>query len=228
MAALTYAAVLGLERVSGRAGRHGEKGRMGRREVGGRGAPVKAASEPLSDGLSTQHSCFRQSQGSGGSSGPFHLHMAFLRSRPSGMLALLHFTPSATHRPPHKPPSLLSHKLYEIPSVLPTCWFLKLQCEYRERTFGLWKSQFMAATSALCPHAGKVHSLSVVCVRAVRWMQIGRWEVAGRHSQEDVGRNEKQYKLEDIQLSFHCYPKTNNCPFWNLWMHEWMHERLCP
>lgn len=85
-------------------GRHGEKGRTGRREVGGRGAPLKAASEPLSDGLSTQHSCFRQSQGSGGSSGPFHLHMAFLRSRPSGMLALPHFTPSATHRSFFLPP----------------------------------------------------------------------------------------------------------------------------
>lgn len=98
MAALTYTAVLGLECVSWGGGQHGEKGRTGRREVGGRGAPLKAASEPLSDGLSTQHSCFRQSQGSGGSSGPFHLHMAFLRSRPSGMLALPHFTPSATHR----------------------------------------------------------------------------------------------------------------------------------
>lgn len=140
MAALTYAVVLGLERVSG--GRHGEKGRTGRREVGGREAPLKAASEPLSDGLSTQHSCFRQSQGSGGSSGPFHLHMAFLRSRPSGMLALPHFTPSATHRS-FSLPTPFSHKLYEIPLVLPTCWFFQLQCEYREHTFSLWKSQFM-------------------------------------------------------------------------------------
>lgn len=61
MAALTYAAVL--ERLHGDAG-----------------ALLKATSEPLSDGLSTQHSCFRRTRGSGGTSRPFHLHMVFLRS----------------------------------------------------------------------------------------------------------------------------------------------------
>lgn len=69
---------------------------MGRRAAQDRGL-LRAPSESLSDGLSTKHSSFRQSQGSGGSSGPFYLRMVFLRSRQSGVLALLHFPPSATH-----------------------------------------------------------------------------------------------------------------------------------
>lgn len=40
--------------------------------------------ESLSDGLSTKRSRFRLRRGSGGSSGPFYLHMVFLRSCPSG------------------------------------------------------------------------------------------------------------------------------------------------
>lgn len=98
MAALTYASVL--ERLHGDAG-----------------ALLKAASEPLSDGLSTQHSCFRRTRGSGGSSGPFHLHMVFLRSRPSGMPALPHFTSICntslllSHTPLFFFTLLFSHKL---------------------------------------------------------------------------------------------------------------------
>lgn len=172
-------------------GRHGEKGRTGRREAGGRGAPLKAASEPLSDGLSTQHSCFRQSQGSGGSSGPFHLHMAFLRSRPSGMLALPHFTPSVTHRCPPLPTPLLRQALWNS------------SCSTNNCTVNTGSTHLACGNPSLCGDLSfmstrwKVHSLSVVCVCAVRWMQIGRWVVAGMHLQGDVGRNEKQYKLED-------------------------------
>lgn len=79
MAALTYAAVL--ERLHGDAG-----------------ALLKATSEPLSDGLSTQHSCFRRTRGSGGSSGPSHLHMVFLRSRRPECSHFCTSLPSATHR----------------------------------------------------------------------------------------------------------------------------------
>lgn len=151
-----------------RAGRHGEKGRTGRREVGGRGAPLKAASEPLSDGLSTQHSCFRQSQGSGGSSGPFHLHMAFLRSRPSGMLALPHFTPSATHRSFFPPPPLSSPTSFmKFPSFHQHADFSNCNVNTRSTRLACGNPSLCGDLSFMSTR-WKVHSLSVVCVCAVR------------------------------------------------------------
>lgn len=72
------------------------------------GGLLKALSESLSDGLSTKHSCFRPSWGSGGSSGPFYLHMVFLRSRPSGALALFHTPLHLLHIAPSLSLSLLA------------------------------------------------------------------------------------------------------------------------
>lgn len=93
MAALTYTAVL--ERLHGDAG-----------------APLKATSEPLSDGLSSQHSCFRRTRGSGGSSRAFHLHMVFLRSHRPECCHFCTSPPSATRRSCFSPSFLLfSHKL---------------------------------------------------------------------------------------------------------------------
>lgn len=101
MAALTYTAVL--ERLHGDAG-----------------ALLKGASEPLSDGLSTQHSCFRRTRGSGGSNRPVHLHMVFLRSRRPECCRFCTSLPSATHRSCFSPVFLLSsHKLNFFP-VQPT------------------------------------------------------------------------------------------------------------
>ncbi|CAB1453136.1 unnamed protein product [Pleuronectes platessa] len=55
--------------VSGAGAGKGGPGRMGG------GGLLKALSESLTDGLSTKHSCFRHSRGSGGFREPLYLHM---------------------------------------------------------------------------------------------------------------------------------------------------------
>lgn len=145
MAALTYAAVLGLERVSGWCGGAGRRTARDGRRLGGEGLRWKLRrslwvmacqrSTPVSDRVKAQVAPAGPSTSTWRFSG---------RARPEcwHFRTSLHLQHMNYFFPP-PPPSRFSHKLYEILFVLPTCWFFQLQCEYQERTFSLWKSQFM-------------------------------------------------------------------------------------